>query len=155
LKKEIDSLKSEVKEQRLELKEQIVNLKSDIRIQNTVLLPQAADGVKLTTSLGTAPSDLESRQLSEEAIKLLSTLWKHQQKYDPKFWGFVIGPGSPYRRTYVIGLGETMKLGLTVESPENGMVFLTVEGIEYCKKNIGKLKDDWDYDRWQKLGAAS
>jgi hypothetical protein len=154
LKKEIDSLRSEVKEQRLEFKEQIVNLKSDIKIQNTVLIPAVAEGVRSTTGVSTTPPDLETIKLSEEAIKVLSTLWKHQQKYDPQFWGFVVGPGSLHYRTYAIGVGETMKLGLTVVNPENGMVFLTVEGIEYCKKNKEKLKDDWDYNRWQKLGAA-
>lgn len=122
LKKEIDSLKTELKEQRLELKEQIVNLKSDIRIQN-IVMPPAEQGLKLTTDVSTTPPDLETVKLSEEAIKVLSTLWKHQQKYDPKFWGFIVAPSSPYYRTFAIGVGETMKLGLTVVSPENGMVF--------------------------------
>lgn len=154
LKREIDSLRSEVKEQRLEFREQIVSLKSDIRIQNTVLIPPVAESVKSTTGVSKTPADLGTMQLSEETIKVLSTLWKHQQQYDPQFWGFLVGPGSPHYRTYVIGVGETMKLGLTVVSPENGMVFLTVEGIDYCKKNKDKLKDDWDYNRWQKLGAT-
>lgn len=154
LKKVIDSLRSEVKEQRLEFREQMVNLKSDIRIQNTVFIPPFAESVKSTTGVSKTPSDLGTIQLSEEATKVLSTLWKHQQQYDPQFWGFVVGPGSPHYRTYAIGLGETMKLGLTVVSPENGMVFLTVEGIDYCKKNKDKMKDDWDYNRWQKLGAT-
>jgi hypothetical protein len=154
LKKEIDSLKSEIKEQRLEFKEQIVNLKSEIRIQN-IFIPPAQQGVKSTTGVSKTPQDLGTTELWEESIKVLSTLWKHQQEYDPKYWGFVIGPGSPHYPTYAIGVGETMKLGLTVVNPENGMVFLTVQGIEYCKKNKDKLKDDWDYSRWQKLGAAS
>jgi len=154
LKKEIDSLKSEVKEQRLEFREQIVNLKSEIRIQNTILLPTISQGVKSTMDVGTVPPDLESKQLSDEALKVLSTLWKHQQQYDPKLWGFVIGPGNPHYRTYAIGVGDTMKLGLTSVSPDSGMVFLTVDGIEYCRRNQAKLLVDWEYQRWQKLGAA-
>lgn len=154
LKKEIDSLKSEIKEQRLEFKEQIVNLKSDVRIQNTLLFPPVAEGLKSTMDIGKVPPDLETKQLSDEALKVLSTLWKHQQQYDPKLWGFVVPPPSPHYRTYAIGVGETMRLGLTSVAPDSGMVFLTVDGIEYCKKNQAKLLEDWDYQRWQKLGAA-
>lgn len=151
LKKEIDSLRSEIKEQRLEIKEQIVNLKSEIRIQNTtVLMPSAAEGVSSILGVSTTPRDLATKQLSEEAIKLLSTLWKHHQKHEPKFWGFFVGPANPHYRTFAIGVGETMKLGLTVVSPENGMVFLTLEGVAYCNENKNKLRDDWSYDRWQK-----
>jgi hypothetical protein len=150
LKKEIDSLRTEIKEQRLEFREQIVNLKSEIRVQNIINIPPSAEGVKSTAGVGKTPPDLETKELWEESIKVLSTLWKHQQQYAPQFWGFVVGPGSPNYRTYAIGVGETMKLGLTTVNAENGMVFLTVQGIEYCKKNKGKLKDDWDYNRWQK-----
>lgn len=55
LKKEIDSLRLEVKEQRLEFREQIVSLKSDIRIQNTVLIPPFAESVKSTTGVSKTP----------------------------------------------------------------------------------------------------
>jgi hypothetical protein len=107
--------------------------------------------VRVTLTRGAPPPDIETKELSEEALKVLSTLWKHQQQYDPQVWQFAVRPKSPYYGTYAIGVGETMKLGLTAINPENGMVFLTVEGINYCREHHAKLSSvGWDYSRWQR-----
>jgi hypothetical protein len=109
------------------------------------------EDLKAASTGGTTPRDLGAGELSDEALRMLSTLWRHQQQYDPQIWQFAVGPKSPHYRTYAIGLGDTMRLGLTTVSPDNGMVFLTVDGIEYSRRIQDKLSSiGWDYSRWQR-----
>jgi len=101
-----------------------------------------------------------SLRLSLGSLKVLSTLWKHQQQYykgkDEKGrWSFIVGPTNPNYSDYALGVGETMKLGLTTISPNNGQSILTDAGIEYCKDPPNHLFPDWNYERWKQPDAMT
>jgi len=92
--------------------------------------------------------------LSPEARKVLSTLWKHQKEYFPDDtrkgrWSFVVPFGNPKLGDYLMGLGETLNKGLVTIDPKNGQCLLTDAGIYYCEHNQGKLLSDWNFERWK------
>jgi hypothetical protein len=93
--------------------------------------------------------------LSLEAKKVISTLWKHQKEYYPDNprkgrWSFMVGLGSPSFADYLIGVGQNLKKGLVTINPKDGQCLLTDAGIYYCEGNEGVLLNDWDYERWKK-----
>jgi hypothetical protein len=93
-------------------------------------------------------------ELSEEAQKVISTLWKHQKEYFPDDpgrgrWSFILGIGNPHYADYLMGVGYNLKKGLVTIDPKSGHCFLTDEGIFYCVNNQEKLLSDWNYARWK------
>lgn len=102
-------------------------------------------------SLTKGPSP-EDKDLPPEAIKVLSTLWKHQQQYfsDPSKgrWSFAVGSGHSLYPDYVVGVGELIKRGLARILQENGQSCLTDMGIAFCLENQGLIAKDWNYQRW-------
>lgn len=69
--------------------------------------------------------------------KVLRTLWKYQVELfgpdDIRRWGFKADIRSQDYMAFSIGVGELLKRNL-VAVDAHGLVFLTTEGIEFCKK---------------------
>jgi hypothetical protein len=91
--------------------------------------------------------------LSDEANKVLSTLWKHQRDYYDDHtrgrWSFAVGIASPLYADYLIGVGEAIKAGLVITSPKNGQTLLTDAGVRYCGEHQDQLLPDWNFQRWK------
>ena len=137
LKKEIDSVKSEVRE---------------IRVTVNLNTPPYTDQVFTSEQILRQPlrPPPPTTKLSDDALKVLSTLYKHQMQYSPQIWRFAVGPRNSNYEIYSKGVSETNRLGLTGSWPEDGMTYLTPAGLAYCKVNENNLPKDWDYQRWQK-----
>ena len=146
LRQEIDSLRKEVKEQ-------IVNLRSEIQtsinLQNRITVIQSHS----TGAVERAPT--EEDKLSLDALKVLSTLWRHQKDYygdklTINRWTFAVGFGSVNYPEYVRGLGDLLRRGL-VSISGNGQSMLTDEGIKYCKIHEDEMLPDWHFDKWKTI----
>ena len=140
IKKEIESVKKEV---------------GEIHVTVSLATPPYTYGEVFTPEkiLKPLPQPPPTPQLSDDALKVLSTLCKHQKQYSPKTWGFAVGANNDNYEIYSKGVSETNQLGLTALWP-NGMTYLTSAGMAYCKANEDKLFKDWDYQRWQKKDVA-
>jgi hypothetical protein len=91
----------------------------------------------------------EELELSEDALRVLSTLWIHQQKYSPKIWMFTVGSLNPNYPSFALGVGQGIRHGLIAVYPQNGQVYLAESGINYCNSHREKIKPDWSYERWK------
>jgi hypothetical protein len=86
-------------------------------------------------------ANTDQLQLSGDAKKILATLWRYQNQHfhdDPtKRWTFTVFPTAPAEAysSYLTGLGELVKAGLVVVSPENNQCMLTGEGIFYIQSH--------------------
>lgn len=109
------------------------------------------EAVRLGPNRGTGEKSekVNLEYLSLAALKVLSTLWKHQQQYHPKRWSFAIGPLNLNYSEYALGVGQTILLNLAAIAATNGQIFLTDTGIEYCKAHQDEFFPDWNYDRWK------
>lgn len=78
--------------------------------------------------------------LSDDAKKILATLWRYQKQHFKddysRRWTFKILPQAYQYSSYLSGLGELLKRGLAVVSPENEQCMLTNEGIDFITKNV-------------------
>lgn len=106
------------------------------------------------------PGDAEARKkverfadLSPKAKKVLRTLWRFQQEQfgenDQRRWGFRISSSAPDFSFFRIGATELLTLGFVGEN-DRGLVFLSSEGVEFCKRVRGELDGGGDY--WQNFG---
>lgn len=75
---------------------------------------------------------------SQHAKRILATLWKYQKEQfgedDLRRWGFGVGRLAPDFVTFSTGRDELAFDRLIYPDPR-GMVYLTNEGVEFCKKN--------------------
>jgi hypothetical protein len=80
--------------------------------------------------------------LQPESKKILRTLWNYQcanfPGNDNERWGFSPATNSPGYMPFSLALLELLKLEW-VFIGNNGMVFLSNEGLEFCKKNSDEV----------------
>ncbi len=95
------------------------------------------------------PENKKELEITQDALKVLSTLWNHQQQYYPRIWTFAVGSLNPNYPIYASGAKLAMLHGLVDINLENGQIFLTDAGIEYCKSHQDEMKSDWNYERWK------
>ena len=193
LKKEINSLKGELKEQIINLRSEMlsISIKNQVsqetnlnmnwnvapeseklelkKIQEEIhkalgktkeivpeekkLVDLEVQGAEITFKGEAAPvteiRKEEELELSEDALRVLSTLWIHQQQYSPKIWTFTMGSLNPNYPSFALGVGQGIRYGLIAVYPQNGQVYLTEKGINYCNSHREKMKPDWNYERWK------
>jgi len=81
----------------------------------------------------------EKQDLSNDAKKVLATLWRYQKLYfsnEPeKRWTFLINPNSEAYTEYLYGMVELMKLGYITINKSNNQIKLTNEGLNYASTN--------------------
>lgn len=92
-----------------------------------------------------------SPTLSNNAKKILATLWKYQKQHFKddysRRWTFKVFPHAYQYSSYLSGLSELIKLGLVVVSPENEQCMLTNEGINCIVNNadIQNIEDIYKF----------
>jgi hypothetical protein len=75
----------------------------------------------------------------DEAKKILSTLWKHQDKDNrQKRWTFTVLPGTADYSRFREGVDELFKHGFVTFTPE-GQVMLSDHGFDILSKDSTKL----------------
>lgn len=94
---------------------------------------------------------ITSPALSNDAKKILATLWKYQKQHFKedysRRWTFRVFPAAYQYSSYLSGLSELIKLGLVVVSPENEQCMLTNEGINFVINNtdIQNIEDIYKF----------
>jgi len=78
-------------------------------------------------------------QLSQNALKIMATLWRYQKQHFKddysQRWTFLIFPNSPIYSQYLSGVSELLNQGLISVVPENHQIMLTNEGIKYIQEH--------------------
>ncbi len=113
-----------------------------------VSLPKKADSAeKPSVTFG---------KLSRHAKKVLRTLSIFQRQQfgsdEARRWGFLVNPAAPDYVHFRIGTTELRELGLVIEN-DRGMVFLSDEGMAFCKRTDIKNAIDDGGDFWSKFGS--
>jgi len=125
----------------------------EIRIKGMAIKRNKAGKAEAPEPTGATPSVDSVEELSPEANRVLSTLWKHQQEYYSDHtqgrWTFAVGITSPRYADFLVGVGQSIRKGLVTISPQNGQFLLSDAGITFCKQNKDKLLKDWNFDRWK------
>lgn len=89
-----------------------------------------------------------SPALTSPAMKVIRTLWNFQLKLFgntmDKRWGFILGSGHKDYFEYISGAHELISKALAAKD-HRGMLFLTDQGIAYCKDNSVDISSD---DMW-------
>lgn len=94
---------------------------------------------------------ITSSTLSNDAKKILATLWKYQKQHFKedysRRWTFRVFPVAYQYSSYLSGLSELIKSGLVVVSPENEQCMLTNEGINFVVNNtdIQSIEDIYKF----------
>jgi hypothetical protein len=108
----------------------------------------------LPTSPQTTSVAIETKplaELSREARKILTTLWRRQthhfQEDFSRRWSFRILPNSRVYGIFIIGFGELLDLGLIDWEPKDGQALLTDKGIEYIQKHT-EIQESDDFYRF-------
>ena len=118
----------------------------------------AAEAVPAQTApkrTGPVMSFPDPNALTKEERKMLKALWPHQRDYlarnENKLWGFTISEAAPDYPEFVLGYSNLSQRGL-VSQGDNGLVFLTDVGINYCK--LYKERILGPGDAWTKFSPA-
>ena len=81
----------------------------------------------------------EHFELSDEATKILATIWqrqKHHFKEDfTRRWSFRILPNTEVYGIFILGFAELLKLGLIEWTRKDGQALLSNKGIDYLKNH--------------------
>lgn len=88
------------------------------------------------------PADSAFDSLIPQAKKVLRTLWKFQVEHfgadDVRRWGFAVGTSAP--DYYQFSLGVLILAGKhLVNTDSRGFIFLTDEGISFCKTHSAAI----------------
>jgi hypothetical protein len=100
--------------------------------------------VEVTTTT-TPTSKRPYNELSLHARRVLKSLWYFQRdnfgEDDPRRWGFAVGRQAPAYFTFSTGAKELEWEKYVVLDPR-GFVYLTNDGIEFCKQNRAPLDNE-------------
>jgi len=81
---------------------------------------------------------LSYNAVSKTGKKILRTLWHYQKQHfgadSDKRWGFTIRGEGPEAKDFDFGVFTLLQQNAIIQD-EQGMVFLTESGIEFCKQN--------------------
>jgi hypothetical protein len=112
---------------------QAVKNSAEIDEKGMIEFTNVAPSVKVESELG---------KLLAQAKKVLRTLWKFQVEQfgpdDMRRWGFTVGAGASDYNDFSLGVLELLHRHL-VATDQRGFVFLTNEGISFCKANNSEI----------------
>jgi len=132
----VKALKKTEKGWEVELKEDPIGLPAS-RIQQIVVEASAA-----AHAAPAAPRPFH--ELSVHARRVVKALWHFQLQTfgegDSRRWGFGVGRGAPDYVTFAIGTKE-LEWERYVYLDPRGMVYLTNEGVQFCKNNLPALNE--------------
>jgi hypothetical protein len=105
-------------------------------------------------SLPSPMPDSSFTKLSPDARRVLKTLWSFQVSIfgedDERRWGFRTAPAAPSYPSFWLGATELVRLKYALA--EKYMVYLTNEGIEFCRQHRDSLEQEPLY--YKKFSAA-
>mgnify|MGYP006449647741 FL=1 len=117
----------------------------ELEIQSTSSTKQYVDELEMEIETPapavTKPSTLNLlsyNAVSKPGKKILRTLWHYQKQHfgadSDKRWGFTIRGEGPEAKDFDFGVFTLLQQDAIIQD-EQGMVFLTESGIEFCKNN--------------------